>query len=110
MHGARAVKGERMAQPVRWPSRPQTDESPSESLNAGCPMLVLAAAPHPIRSGKMLMRCQLGWAIRDELDRARCRAVNAVPDCWQAHPERTPLVVLPGAEQPLDITDRATAD
>ena len=73
-------------------------------------MLVLAAAAHPVHSERTLVRCQLGWALRDELDRARCRAVNAVPDCWQAHPERTPLVVLPAAERPLDITERASAD
>ena len=99
-----------MSQPARWPSRPLVDETPSESLNAGCPMLVRAAASHPVRHEQTLMRCQLGWALRDELDRARCRAVNAVPDCWQAHPERTPLVVLPPAEPALDTTERASAD
>jgi hypothetical protein len=99
-----------MAQPARWPSRPQIDETPSESLHAGCPMLVHAAAAHPVFPDRTLMRCQLGWALRDELDRARCRAVNAVPDCWQAHPERTPLVALPGTERSLDTTERASAD
>ena len=73
-------------------------------------MLIQAAAAHPVRPEQTFVRCQLGWALRDELDRARCRAVNAVPDCWQAHPERTPLVVLPGAERHLDTADRASAD
>jgi hypothetical protein len=99
-----------MSQPARWPARPLADETPSESLNAGCPMLVRAASPHPVRLDQTLMRCQLGWALRDELDRARCRAVNAVPDCWQAHPERTPLVVLPTVEPTLDSSDRTSAD
>ena len=73
-------------------------------------MLVRAAATNPVHPERTLMRCQLGWSIRDELDRARCRAVNAVPDCWRAHPERTPLVVLAANERTLDIADRATAD
>ncbi|MCC6313719.1 MAG: hypothetical protein IT337_06875 [Thermomicrobiales bacterium] len=44
------------------------------------------------------MRCSLGWALPDELEAARCRATDGVIDCWKMHPERTPLIAVPGSD------------
>ena len=44
------------------------------------------------------VRCALGWALHNDLEVARCAATDVVTDCWKEHPERTPVVVLPGAE------------
>jgi hypothetical protein len=74
--------------PIPAPS----DEGRVETIGFGCPMLIRAAADHPVHSGDILMRCALGWSIRDDLDCARCAATNAVQDCWRVHPERTPVV------------------
>lgn len=82
---------------------PASDDFATESINAGCPMLIRAAAPHPTISGVVLMRCALGWSIHDDLDCARCAATTAVRDCWRVHPERTPVVALPGAGETTGI-------
>ena len=99
-----------MAYPNANPS-PLTDELPSESIKPGCPMLIRSAAAHPITGHAVLMRCALGWSLRDELDYARCAGISAVQDCWQVHPERTPAVALPtAAEKPQPVPAQHAAD
>ncbi len=76
----------------------EEDES-AEPGHFGCCMLTrLHFAP---RSGQRVrtMRCSLGWALHDDLEVARCRATDSLVDCWKVHPERTPVVVLPGMER-----------
>jgi len=75
----------------------QEEESPAEPGRFGCPMLVRTYAAGAGRRFPP-MRCCLGWALHDDLDAARCRATDVVTDCWQEHPERTPMVALPGAD------------
>lgn len=99
----------------------QEEESPAEPGRFGCPMLVRTHAA--LRAGATIpaMRCSLGWALHDELDAARCRATEVLTDCWQAHPERTPMVALLGAEarngaepgvgaEPLPATAKVAGD
>ena len=90
----------------------QEEESPAEPGRFGCPMLSRGHGPHPIDAGRPLMRCQLGWALRDDLEIARCSATEAVIDCWKVHPERTPLVVLTPAGAPGEdvFGQKASAD
>ncbi|MDQ2684055.1 MAG: hypothetical protein M3Y37_11065 [Chloroflexota bacterium] len=90
---------------------PDIDEAASEQIHAGCPMLIRAAAAHPLLEDRPFMRCALGWSIYSMLAQARCAATRAVQDCWQEHPERTPL--LDEAESPLALqvlTGKAAAD
>jgi len=74
------------------------EEPTAEPGRYGCPMLFRtrfyrsSSDPHPA------MRCGLGWSLHNEGEADRCRATDAVTDCWKVHPERTPLVVLPGAD------------
>jgi hypothetical protein len=74
---------------------PPADDFAAESVKAGCPMLIRAAAPHPTNPGAVLMRCALGWSLHDAIDCARCAETSAVRDCWRVHPERTPTVAIP---------------
>lgn len=74
------------------------EEEPSaEPGRYGCPMLVRTRNLRP-ETDRPVMRCALGWALHNELEVARCAAVDAVTDCWKQHPERTPVVVLPAVE------------
>lgn len=91
----------------------QEEESPAEPGRYGCPMLVRAREDRAARP-LPAMRCSLGWALHDEVDAARCRATDAVSDCWKQHPERTPMVALDGGEsgvedqvEPLAVTAHA---
>jgi hypothetical protein len=64
------------------------EESTAEPGRFGCPMLVRAHCG-PLRGrAEPVYRCSLGWALHGEVEVARCRATDAVPDCWKAHPER----------------------
>ncbi len=49
------------------------------------------------------MRCALGWALHNDLEVARCCATESLTDCWKTHPERTPVVVVPGMERDADV-------
>lgn len=86
----------------------QEEESPAEPGRYGCPMLVRARMG---RAGVPLpaMRCSLGWALHDDLDAARCRATDAVCDCWKQHPERTPMVALDGGDPGVESQEPALA-
>ena len=75
-------------------------EDAAEAGRFGCPMLALIHSAHAVATGVSDHRCHLGWALRTELDVARCRATNAVTDCWKAHPERAAVVAL-------DVTSEA---
>jgi hypothetical protein len=86
-----------MAYPNVNPSPPADFEV--DSIQPGCPMLIRSAAPHPVRTGEILMRCAIGWSIHDDVECARCAAVSAVQDCWKVHPERTPVVAWPADER-----------
>lgn len=70
------------------------EEPTAEPGRYGCPMLVRTRNLRP-NTDQPVMRCALGWALHNELEVARCAAVDAVTDCWKMHPERTPVVVLP---------------
>ncbi len=76
------------------------EEQTAEPGRFGCPMLVRAHCG-PLRGGREpVFRCSLGWALHGEEDVSRCRATDAVPDCWKVHPERFPAV----AESEVSIT------
>ena len=89
---------------------PGSEDFAAESIKAGCPMLIRAAAPHPTIAGAVLMRCALGWSIHDELDCARCAETSAVQDCWRVHPERTPVIAMPVSGAPGIDPGRHAAD
>lgn len=64
------------------------EEATAEPGRFGCPMLVRAHCG-PLRGrAEPVYRCSLGWALHSEDEVALCRATDAVPDCWKAHPER----------------------
>lgn len=73
-------------------AQPAIDDGMVEQIEAGCPMLVRAATPHPLKPDEIYMRCALGWSVYSRLSQARCAATHAVEDCWQEHPEKTPMV------------------
>jgi hypothetical protein len=73
------------------------EEATAEPGRFGCPMLVRAHCG-PLRGRvEPVYRCSLAWALHGEDEVARCRATDAVPDCWKAHPER--LEALAPAEE-----------
>lgn len=73
------------------------EESTAEPGRFGCPMLVRAHCG-PLRGqAEPVFRCSLGWALHGSDEVARCRATDAVPDCWKAHPER--LEALAAADE-----------
>lgn len=73
------------------------EEPGAEPGRFGCPMLVRAHCG-PLRGrADPVYRCSLGWALHGEDEVARCRATDAVPDCWKANPER--LEALESAER-----------
>jgi hypothetical protein len=61
-------------------------------------MLTRGHRSHPVDAQQPLMRCELGWALHNEVEVQRCRATEAVMDCWKVHPERIPLVVMTAEE------------
>ena len=73
------------------------EEPTAEPGRYGCPMLVRSRF-RPPGAARPVMRCSLGWSLHNELEVARCAAVDVVTDCWKVHPERTPVVVLPTAD------------
>ena len=81
---------------------PASNKFVTESLKPGCPMLIRASAPHPTIPGAILMRCALGWSLHDALDCGRCAETSAVVDCWQVHPELTPVVELPDSAETIE--------
>jgi len=90
----------------------QEEESPAEPGRFGCPMLSREHRSLLTDVGRPLMRCQLGWALHDDVEIARCNATEAVIDCWKVHPERMPLVELvpAGATGEGTIEQKAAAD
>ena len=71
----------------------------AEPGHFGCAMLTcnnfVNKSGRPVKS----MRCSLGWALRTELDFARCRATAVSSECWKLHPEHAPVVAVPGADE-----------
>ncbi len=78
------------------------EEPLAEPGRYGCPMLFRTRFYPSSRAAGPAMRCALGWALHNEVEVARCRATDAVTDCWKVHPERTPVIVLPGTEAEAD--------
>src|SRR5690606_34061811 len=76
----------------------EEDES-AEPGHFGCSMLTRSHFTSRPGSGIKTMRCALGWALHNELEVARCCVTDSLTDCWKVHPERTPVVVLPGMER-----------
>lgn len=74
------------------------EEAPAESGHYGCPMLTRARLVASARLPRPDMRCSLGWALHDETEADRCRATDAVTDCWKVHPERAAILVLPALD------------
>ena len=68
------------------------EEQTAEPGRYGCPMLVRAHFGSLRGRVEPVYRCSLGWALHGEDDVSRCRATDAVPDCWKVHPERFPAV------------------
>lgn len=65
-------------------------EDGAEEGRYGCPMLI----PTRLMLGnppRNVMRCHLGWALRTDEHTARCLGTEDQNDCWQLHPERTPV-------------------
>ena len=84
----------------------QVEEPTAEPGRFGCPMLVRAHCG-PLRGrAEPVFRCSLGWALHGEEEVALCRATDAVPDCWKAHPER---LQAPAATEQLDRDEAALA-
>ena len=77
------------------------EEPTAEPGRYGCPMLFRTRFRPSPDSERPMGRCALGWALHNELEVARCGATDVVTDCWKVHPERTPVVVLPTAEQEI---------
>lgn len=73
------------------------EEIVEETVQVGCPMLVLAHRDDPVNGGRM-WRCELAWALRGDEDARRCGAVSSAADCWKVHPER--------ADAPPPVRDR----
>lgn len=66
----------------------QEEEQTAEPGRFGCPMLERAHCG-PLRGrAAPVYRCSLGWALHGDHDVMRCRATDAVLDCWKLHPER----------------------
>lgn len=92
-------------------AQPSIDDGMVEQIEPGCPMLVHAATPHPLEPGRIYMRCALGWSVYSRLHQARCAATRAVEDCWQEHPEKTPIVdVVPVMPVHLPTVGKVAAD
>lgn len=68
-----------------------TSEEATEPGRFGCPMLVHVQWERAVEAHVPTSRCLIGWSLTDDLAIARCRATDAVIDCWKAHPERTPI-------------------
>lgn len=79
------------------------EDDSAEPGHFGCSML--ARARFVSRSGRpvQMLRCSLGWALHNELEVARCCATESLIDCWKVHPERTPVVALPGMERDGEV-------
>lgn len=75
------------------------EDDSAEPGHFGCSML--SRVTFVTRRGLPIqaMRCSLGWALHNDLEVARCCATESLTDCWKVHPERTPVVVLPGMER-----------
>ena len=76
----------------------EEDES-AEPGHFGCSMLGRGRFSCRPGARAQQMRCSLGWALHNDLEVARCCATDSLTDCWKVHPERTPVVVLPGMER-----------
>jgi hypothetical protein len=76
----------------------EAEESTAEPGRYGCPMLARTRTTLSSDPNRPQWRCSLAWAIRSDLDVARCLAVEAAYDCWKVHPERTSVTVLPVPE------------
>lgn len=76
----------------------EEDES-AEPGHFGCSMLGRAGVNRDPGHRARTMRCSLGWALHNDLEVARCCATELLTDCWKMHPERTPVVVLPGMDR-----------
>ena len=90
----------------------QEEESPVEPGRFGCPMLNRGHRSHPVDARLPIIRCSIGWAIHGDIEVQRCQATESVTDCWKAHPERTPMVVLTPTESTgfPDTDQKASAD
>ncbi len=70
------------------------EEQTAEAGHYGCPMLKRTRFYPSKDSSQPAMRCNLGWAVHNEVEMARCMATDVLNDCWKVHPERTPVVTL----------------
>ncbi len=86
------------------------EEPAAEPGRYGCPMLFRTRYYPSPGATRPAMRCALGWAIHNELEVARCSATDIVTDCWKVHPERTPVLALPGADAESDATAKVAGD
>jgi len=94
-----------MSRELRLPDEGQL----AEPGRYGCPMLVRSLAGEARRLP--VMRCSLGWALRNELDADKCRATESVTDCWQANAERPPLFALELLEpEPEPVIEQEVED
>lgn len=83
-----------------------SEEPEAEPGRYGCSMLVRTRFKLNPEDRLPVMRCSLGWALHNELEVARCMAVNAMTDCWKVHPERSPIIVhLLAADQAVVADD-----
>jgi hypothetical protein len=80
------------------------ERADGDAFEAGCPMLIHAAAPNPVDGSRVFMRCALGWSVFTSLSQARCAATHLVENCWQAHPEKTPLIDEASLLIPISMT------
>ena len=75
------------------------EDDSAEPGHFGCSMLTRVHFASRPGQRVRTMRCALGWALHNDLEVARCGATDSLVDCWKAHPERTPVVALPGVER-----------
>ena len=84
------------------------EDDSAEPGRFGCSMLGRGRFACRPGSRVQTMRCSLGWALHNDLEVARCRATESLTDCWKVHPERTPVVGLPGMEREGEVQPAPT--
>jgi len=61
-------------------------------IRLGCPMLTRTRMKLPVFGNHQAPRCALGWALHTEDEVALCLLTDDLTQCWQAKPERIPIL------------------
>lgn len=61
-------------------------------IRLGCPMLTRTRMKLPVFGNHQAPRCALGWALHTEDEVSLCLLTEDLTQCWQAKPERIPIL------------------